>query len=81
MAAIGRRKVSAGETAPYLKMYSVYDKKTDMPVIVYATAKECAKAMGIEPCSFYRYLTRIRDGRFNVRKWDIYVDEEEMEDG
>lgn len=44
-------------------------------------AQDVSKAMGIEPCSFYRYLTRIRDGRFNVRKWDIYVDEEEMEDG
>lgn len=80
MAVLGRRKVSAGADAPYLKMYSVYDKKTDMPVIVYATAKECAEAMGVCLCSFYRYLTRLREGKIHTRKWDIYEDEEDLED-
>ena len=29
------------------RLYTVYDNRTDMPIIIDGTAKECAKAMGI----------------------------------
>ena len=29
------------------KKYSVYDAKTDRPVAIYQSSKECAKVMGI----------------------------------
>ena len=57
-----------------VKMYSVYDA-TDRPLIVYATAKECAKAMGITVNSFYNYIERVRHGKIKARKWSIYEDE------
>jgi RNA polymerase subunit RPABC4/transcription elongation factor Spt4 len=62
--------------------YSVYHNKTEQPVIIYATATECAKAMGIKTNSFYRYICRMRSGKNRQRKWLVYEDEvEELEDG
>lgn len=61
------------------KMYSVYHVKTDKPLIIYATAKECAKAMGIELKSFYRYIVRMRSGTTQLKKWAVYEDEPEDE--
>lgn len=46
--------------------YTVYNNKTDMPVAVCATSRECAKAMGVRMETFYAYLT---DGR--SAKWTI----------
>lgn len=61
--------------------YSVYHKKTDLPLIIYGTSKECAKAMGIKVNSFYRYIVRMRQGRIRLRKWAVYQDEkEDLED-
>ena len=57
------------------KRYSVYYKNTDMPLIIYASAKECAKAMGITIDSFYRYIVFTRRGNRNIRKWAVYEDE------
>ena len=65
---------------PHLKRYSVYHKKDEIPLIVYATSDECAKAMGIRRNSFYRYICRMRDGKFKIRKWLVYEDEVD-EDG
>lgn len=62
-------------------MYSVYHKKTDQPLIVYATSKECAKAMGIRLNSFYRYICRMRGGKIQLRKWAVYEDGKAAEDG
>lgn len=56
------------------KMYSVYHAKTDVPLIIYADAYDCAKAMGIRVNSFYRYLVRIRGG-IKMREWMVYEDE------
>lgn len=61
------------------KMYSVYHTKNDKPLIVYATSKECAKAMGISVKSFYRYIVRMRHG-IKMRKWSVYEDEQGEED-
>lgn len=61
--------------------YSVYHKKTDEPLILYGTSKECAIAMGITVNSFYRYICRLRGGKIKIRKWSIYEDEvEDFED-
>lgn len=54
--------------------YSVYHKKTDVPLIIYATSAECAKAMGIKVNSFYRYICIMRGGKINLRKWNVYED-------
>ena len=65
-----------------VKRYSVYHKKTDMPLLLYATSGECAKAMGIKKNSFYRYVMRERQGKIKMRKWAVYEDEvEDLEDG
>ena len=58
------------------KMYSVYNAKTDLPVIIYADSDECAKALGITRNSFYRYICRMRAGKIKLRKWQVYEDEE-----
>ena len=70
----GRKRNLTGDKMPYFQRYSVYHKNTDMPLIVYATAAECAAAMGIRKDSFYRYIVRKRSG-ITMRKWVIYVDE------
>ena len=67
---------------PPAKRYSVYHKKTEVPLAIYVTSKECAKAMGIKLNSFYRYICRMRGGKINLRTWLVYEDEmEEIEDG
>ena len=64
------------------KRYSVYHTKTDMPLIIYGTSKECAEAMGITVNSFYRYIIRTRQGKIKAHKWLVYEDEvEDLEDG
>lgn len=66
---MAKKKVS------YRKRYSVYYKKTDEPLFIYGTSKECAKAMGIRLNSFYRYIVRMRQGKIKLRKWLVYEDE------
>lgn len=61
----------------YLKKYTVYDNKTDFPVIVEGTSAECAKAMGIKINSFHSTVTRARNGE--NKRWTILkVDEEDQ---
>lgn len=64
-----------------VKRYSVYYSETDKPLIIYATSHECAAAMGISLNSFYRNVMRIKSGKLKWHKWDIYEDEEDLEDG
>lgn len=62
--------------------YSVYNAKTDEPLVIFGLAKECAKAMGITLNSFYRSVMRTRQGKIKIRKWAVYEDEvEDAEDG
>lgn len=64
-----------------VKHYSVYNRKTDEPVVIYGTARECIKVMGVTMTTFYIYVTRTNKG-IKKRKYDIYVDDpEEDEDG
>ena len=58
------------------KRYSVYNRRTDMPIVIYGTAKECAKALGIDLRSFQKQASRCRHGR-PVQKYEIFEDEED----
>ena len=46
---------------PY-RHYSVYNRKTDEPIVIYGTSIECAKVMGVTMTTFYIYVTRTRNG-------------------
>ena len=63
---------------PY-KHYSVYERKTDKPVLIYGTARECVEVMGVTMNTFYIYVTRTNKG-IKKRKYDIYVDDPEEDD-
>lgn len=58
------------------KRYTVYDNKTDMPVIVDGTRKECEKAMGVTANSFHRYRWQNNTGQ--KCRWKIVVEEHEF---
>lgn len=62
-----------------VKHYSVYKRKTDEPVVIYGTARECIKVMGVTMTTFYIYVTRTNKG-IKKRKYDIYVDDPEEDD-
>ena len=54
------------------KRYTVYNNRTDMPVIVCGTVEECAKAMGISKEHFYSRRSHSNKG--DETKWTI-IDE------
>jgi hypothetical protein len=57
-------------------VFTVYNNKTDFPVIVDGEARECAKAMGISELSFYYTVNRVKAGK--NKKWTIlksYIDD------
>lgn len=58
---------------PY-KRFSVYKRKDEMPVILYATAEECAEAMGCTRATFFSYLSRFKKGYKYPKKYLIYED-------
>ena len=47
-------------------LYTVYDNKTDFPVIVCGTSEQCARVMGIALGSFYSSVTSRGRGRWTV---------------
>jgi hypothetical protein len=64
------------------KMYSVYQVKDEMPVILYASATDCAKALGITRASFYRKITWLKEGKIKPMDYLMFENEREvMEDG
>ena len=62
------------------KFYSVYNRKTDEPVYIHGTARECAEAMGVKVNTFYNYVHRNKTGKLYC-KYEIIVDDKEDEDG
>lgn len=64
----------ACEGAQRKSRYTVYDNRTDMPIIVDGTATECAKVMGIAAMSFHS--TRYKCDRGEVKRWFIVKSEE-----
>ena len=60
---------------PKIKRYSMYDRKTDMPLLLYATAKECAEFMKVDQKTFYHTICRQRSGVHVYKKYEIFEDE------
>ena len=64
-----------------LRRYSIYDRTNDQPVVIHATAEECAEVLGIETRSFYSYVSRQRRAsRWASKRYEIFVDEDDEED-
>ena len=61
------------------KFYSVYDRDTEMPVIIHATAKEVQEQLGISAQTFYTYVSHTRNGT-RKNKYEIYLDDQEEKD-
>lgn len=62
--------------------YTIYDNRTDFPIMVDGTADECARALNRSRNSFYCLVSRVQKGR--NKRYTILrrmVDEEELEDG
>ena len=56
--------------------YTVYDRRTDLPVIIGGTVQECAAAMKISPVSFHPIYTKLKNGNKKAtRKWEIFRDD------
>ena len=61
--------------------YTVYDRRTDMPVIISGTAMECAAVMGITLGSFRTIYSKLKNEREQAtQKWEIFRDEPEEEE-
>lgn len=59
-------------------MYSVYDNKTDFPIVIDGTAEDCAAALKRSLNSFYCMVSRVFKGknkRYTVLR--RYLDEED----
>lgn len=54
--------------------YSIYDRSTDEPIIISATAKDCARVLGISVQSFWAQLAKTRQGK-GPKSYEIFVDE------
>ena len=58
-----------------LNRYTVYDRRTDLPVMVNGTARECAAAMGVTLGSFRTLYTKLKNGCPAVgHRWEIFKD-------
>jgi hypothetical protein len=57
------------KTGTYFRKYTVYDNRTDFPVIVDGNARECAEAMRLTLNSFYCAVNRARSGV--IKRWTI----------
>ncbi len=62
------------------KHYSVYERATDKPLVIFGTPEECAKALGITRDSFYTKVAKARNGSRPIRKYEIFEDEEDDSD-
>lgn len=62
-------------------LYSVYDNRTDMPIIIDASADACAQALNRSRNSFYCMVNRTKIGknkRYTVLQRMVDEDEEEI---
>ena len=56
--------------------YTVYNRRTDFPVIIGGTARECAAAMKISLGRFHTIYTKLKNGHKRAtRKWEIFRDD------
>ena len=59
--------------------YSVYNRKTDEPVMIHGTTPEGMAATGLTKSSVYSYVSHTRTGK-HKRRYDIYVDDPEEDE-
>ena len=59
-------------------MYSIYDNRTDLPLVIDATAEKCARVLNRSVNSFYCMVSRVAKGK-NKRYAVLrrHIDEEE----
>lgn len=50
-------------------VYTVYDNRTDLPIIIDGEARECAEAMGMTLASFYSAVVHAKSGK--IKRWHI----------
>ena len=60
---------------PFAKLYSVYDRKTGLPLVICGTSEEVAKDLGIKRNSFYIAIRREKLGLCQPTKYEIFEDE------
>ena len=48
--------------------YTVYDNRTDLPIVVEETPERCAEVMGVKLNTFYRAVNRTEGGRWTILK-------------
>lgn len=48
--------------------YTVYDNRTDTPIVTDETAERCAEVMGVKLNTFYRAVNRTEGGRWTILK-------------
>lgn len=63
--------------------FTVYDNRTDMPIIVCGTAVQCALVMGISANTFYALASENIDNDKRGNRWVIireFLDENELDD-
>lgn len=58
---------------PLNRRYTVYDNRTDFPVIVSGNAYECCEAMGVKPSSFRSLVCRSKKG---INKRWTFIEED-----
>ena len=63
---------------PY-RYYSVYNRKTNMPVFIHGTTSECCASMGVTVNTFYHYVHRNKTGKWYC-KYEIFVEDREEDD-
>lgn len=71
----GHRKGASGRR---FCMYSIYDNRTDFPIVIDATAEECARVLKRTRNSFYCLVSRVLKGK-NKRYAVLrrFIDEED----
>jgi hypothetical protein len=63
------------------RRYSVYDRRTDQPIVIHGTAHHCAAVLGVRLKTFYVYISRARKGRPGApQKYEIFTDDEDEDD-
>ena len=55
-----------------MTLYTVYDNRTDMPIVVDETAERCAQVMGVKLNTFYCAVKQTRGKRWSVIKHEQY---------
>ena len=72
----GHRKGACGRQ---FCMYSVYDNKTDLPIVIDATAEECARILKRSVNSLYCLVCRVLKGE--IKRYTVlrrFADEEDV---